>query len=252
MTPPGAEVLLNAWEAGLSQPPLRRALILLSAAEPGTSPDALAALSVGQRDRRLLQLREDLFGWRLGNMAVCPECGERIEWENRTAEFLSTDAGRAAEAPPEPATEPHQLGAGDYAVQFRLPDSLDMEAVVGHQGTGVAERLLMSRCVVHATRAGEPCAFDDLPDDVLRALEERLESLDPLADMRIELRCPDCGHDWAVPFDIASFLWQEVDDWARRLLRTVAELAAAFGWGEREILSLSPLRRQLYLGLIGP
>jgi len=252
MTPPGAEVLLNAWESGLNQPPLQRALILLSAAEPGTSPEALATLSVGQRDRRLLQLREHLFGWRLQNMAVCPECGERIEWENRTAEFLSADAGRPAGTLPDSAPEPHELGAGDYAVRFRLPNSLDMEAVVGQAGAADAERLLMSRCVVAASRSGQPCSFDDLPQDVLASLGERLESLDPLADVRIGLRCPQCGHGWAVLFDIVSFLWQEVDDWARRLLRTVSELAAAFGWGEREILRLSPLRRQLYLGLTGP
>lgn len=249
MTLPGAEELLNAWEAGLSQPPLQRALILLAAALPETRPEALADLTVGQRDRHLLQLREDLFGWRLQNTAFCPECGERIEWENRTAEFLDVDAG-AGSRPGTPG-EPHELETGDYALRFRLPNSRDVAAAIGQHAIEDAERMLTSRCVQVASRSGEPCPFDELPAGVIRELGKQLESLDPLADLRIELHCPECGHDWPVSFDIGSFLWQEVDDWARRLLRTVGELAAAFGWGEREILRLSPLRRQLYIGLIG-
>ena len=57
--------------------------------------------------------------------------------------------------------------------------------------------------------------------------------------------------EWVVVFDIAGFLCQEIDHWAGRMLRTVSKLAAAFGWSEREILRISPLRRQLYLGMLG-
>jgi hypothetical protein len=47
-----------------------------------------------------------------------------------------------------------------------------------------------------------------------------------------------------------SFFWQELDDWADRVLRDVHELASAYGWPENEILALSPRRRQCYLDLI--
>jgi len=42
----------------------------------------------------------------------------------------------------------------------------------------------------------------------------------------------------------------EVNEWAERQLQTVHKLARAYGWTEREILNLSPVRRQLYLGMI--
>ena len=241
----GAEELLDAWEAGLNQPPLQRALILLTAALPGTSAEMVEAMTLGERDRRLLQLREDLFGQRLDNMAECPDCGERVEWENRTRDFLT-----AAE-PPAPVTESFELQAGECTLRFRLPTSLDIMAVIDHRGGEAAERLLLSRCVLEARQAEGPCEFDDLPPEALVALGSRLESLDPLADLRMELRCPACDHEWVVAFDIAGFLCEEVDHWAGRMLRTVSELAAAFGWSEREILRISPLRRQLYLGMIG-
>jgi hypothetical protein len=196
----GAEELLDAWEAGLNQPPLQRALILLTAASPGASAETVGAMSVGERDQRLLRLREDLFGQRIQNMAECPDCGERVEWENRTRD---------------------------------------------------AERRLLSRCVLKARRADRPCDFDDIPNEALQALGDQLASLDPLADLRMELRCPACDHAWVVVFDIAGFLCQEIDHWAGRMLRTVSELAGAFGWSERDILRISPLRRQLYLGMLG-
>jgi len=241
----GAEELLDAWEAGLNQPPLQRALILLTAALPGTSAEMVGAMTLGERDRRLLRLREDLFGQRLDNMAECPDCGERVEWENRTQDFL------AAAEPPAPATESFELQTGGCTLHFRLPTSLDIMAVIDEGGGNNAELTLLSRCVLEARQAERPCDFDDIPQEALQALGSRLGALDPLADLRMELSCPACDHEWVVAFDIAGFLCEEIDHWAGRMLRTVSELAAAFGWSEREILQISPLRRQLYLGMIG-
>jgi hypothetical protein len=240
----GAEELLDAWEAGLNQPPLQRALILLTAASPGASAETVGAMSVGERDQRLLRLREDLFGQRIQNMAECPDCGERVEWENRTRDLL------AAAEPPASTAKSFELQAGGCTLQFRLPTSLDIMAVID-DGGGDAERRLLSRCVLKARRADRPCDFDDIPNEALQALGDQLASLDPLADLRMELRCPACDHAWVVVFDIAGFLCQEIDHWAGRMLRTVSELAGAFGWSERDILRISPLRRQLYLGMLG-
>jgi len=85
---------------------------------------------------------------------------------------------------------------------------------------------------------------------VIQALTERIESLDPQADIRIHLTCPGCCHSWCALFDIASFLWAEINGWAERMLQMVHRLAASYGWSERDILNLSPVRRQLYLGMV--
>ena len=71
--------LLDVWERGLAQPAARRTLTLLAAACPDTAPDALAKLSIGQRDARLLTLREWTFGPQLVSLASCPGCDERLE-----------------------------------------------------------------------------------------------------------------------------------------------------------------------------
>ena len=69
--------------------------------------------------------------------------------------------------------------------------------------------------------------------------------------MPLSLSCPDCGHCWDVPFDIVSYFWGELHVWAQRVLREVHTLASAYGWREADILGLSPLRRELYLQMVG-
>ena len=78
---------------------------------------------------------------------------------------------------------------------------------------------------------------------------ELLQQADPQADLQLALRCPDCGHEWQPPFDIARFLWQELHGWALHLLREVDTLAQAYHWAEADILAMSPRRRQAYLEL---
>lgn len=245
-----AEELLSAWELGLNRPLLQKALFLLAAASPGQPPDTLLKFSIGQRDLRLLQLRERLFGRQLSNTAVCPQCDQRIEWENSVADF-------ATRPEQSDATEnEYVLDTDGYHLRFRLPNSLDISAVVNdardQRGTESAERHLLSRCLLELEHAGSKCGDSQLPETVIDKLVQRIEALDPHAEIRIRLDCPACSHNWDVLFDIASYLCTEVNDWAEQMLWTVYRLAAAYGWSERDILGLSPVRRQLYMGMLEP
>lgn len=74
---------------------------------------------------------------------------------------------------------------------------------------------------------------------------------DPQADVRLAIACPSCGHQWQGIFDIVTFFWSEIESWASRILHEVHLLALAYGWHEREILALSPRRRQFYLDMVG-
>lgn len=233
--------MLNIWEQGLHQLPLRRAVILLTAAFPEMPPDSLLELSIGQRDGLLLRLREMLFGPRLVNTARCPQCGERIEWESSVTDFfVQTETAEAFE-----------LREADYLLRFRPPNSLDIAAAVNAGDAEAAQKMILTRCVLHAEQNGEECAAEELPEAVLQKLAERIEEADPMAEIRLQLDCPECSHGWEAIFDICSFLWAEINDWAERMLRTVHKLAAGYGWSEQAILALSPVRRQLYLGMLG-
>jgi len=239
-----ASELLGVWERGLLETPPRRALMLLAAASGELSPDALARLSVGERDARLLTLREQTFGSQLTSVATCPACQQRVESE------IEVNDLRVATGADAPATL--ALSAGGYDVQFRLPNSLDLEAIAGggREGVNGARHVLIERCLLSAEREGERVTVMNLPDEVCGAIVERMQGADPQADVRLALACPQCDARWEEQFDIESFFWDEINAWAERLLREVHTIASRYGWRETDIINMTAARRHYYLDLI--
>jgi len=239
MRPLTVPELLNVWERGVGARPFERALEILTAAAPETSATALACVSIGRRDARLLRLREWAFGSDLPIVAACPRCHQPLETTLTVGDLC---------APPEAGGDPDTtLTTGEYKIRCRPPNSEDLAACVGLDAA-TSRRTLLLRCVMEASCGDNAVKADELPDWVLEAVVQRIAEADQ-AEIRINLTCPDCEHRWNEVFDIVSFFWTEIDAWARRLLREVHVLASAYGWSEREILGLSPVRRQIYLAM---
>jgi len=252
MRPLSTHDILDVWEQGQGQPPWDRALIMLATAYPEMTRDELAALSIGQRDARLLTMREQTFGPRLTGLSECQACQGRLE-------FIVNVADIRVVSPTHPS--PYQgegtegiaalsLSVGDYEVRFRLPNSLDQAAVTGNEDVAIARKLLLERCLLALQHNGEERAADQLPANVLDAVVEQMAQADPQADVQLALSCPACGHQWQTAFDIVSFFWSEINAWAARILREVHILASGYGWREADILALRPWRRQVYLEMV--
>ena len=235
--------LLDVWEHGLAQAPWEQALTLLAAASPDTAREALASLPIGHRDARLLALRERLWGPHMAAVVVCPECRERLELALDTHEML-------AGSPPDPPSE-IPLIIGEFKVTMRVPTTLDTQlGDSGYPTTGGNTTQVLKRCVLRL-EGENPVEVDQLPQEVLAGIEKRMAEADPLADIQLDLTCPSCHHRWRAVFDIVSFLWTELEVWVGRILSDVHTLARAYGWSERDILALSPTRRQFYLEMVG-
>ena len=252
--PVSAAELLSAWERAAGQPPLHQALALLEVACPERSRDELAALSIGERDGRLLTFRERLFGAGMTSVAACPRCQQTVETsfdvdDIRAVDHATHDEGRRGTV---------SVSLDGYHVSCRLPNTHDLAALDdGDDGEGTGLPLLR-RCLVSATRdrddgAGAETIADvrRLPAAVVDAIAAQIAAADPQADTRLGLRCPECGHAWEATFDIAAYLAVEVHGWATRVLREVHWLAHAYGWTETHILAMTPLRRRVYLELLG-
>lgn len=215
---------------------------MLKALCPETPQEALEGLSIGRRDSFLLTMREMLFGSRLEALARCPACGESLELR-----FKVEDIRVAQE--PEPVEELSVEFEG-YQVRFNLPDSRDLAAVGGQKDAESGRLLLLGRCILSASEGDSPRRAADLPASVIQAVVERMAQADPQADVHLALTCPRCDHRWSSVFDIASFIWREINAWAFRILREVHALASAYGWREADILAMSPCRRQIYLEMV--
>lgn len=215
---------------------------MLGAAYPETDPEELAALSVGQRDARLLTLRERLFGPRLESIAGCPACSENLE--------LSLDISVIRVEAREEQNSRLSLEMGGYEVLFRVPDSNDLAALAIGADREAGRSILLKRCLTEVWLNGKEQPAEELPTEITGAVTKRMSQADPQADVKLSLACPSCGHDWLAVFDILSFLWSEIEAWAKRLLREIHILARSYGWREADILAMSALRRQSYLDMI--
>jgi hypothetical protein len=244
MQTPTTQSLLAAWELGRAEPHLiERGLLLLLAAYPGSPRPTLAQLSIGERDSLLLGLREQAFGSGLTALAECHQCGARLEFQLRVADLCVPRES--------PALETLTLSVGDYELEFRLPNSFDLSAVRETTDLDDKKQRLLERLVSRARHCGLEIGTKELPEEVIAAMEDRMEKADPQAVVQLSVHCECCGHEWKTGFDIASFLWTEVDSWAIRILREVHSLARAYSWSETDILAMSPWRRQCYLEMLG-
>jgi hypothetical protein len=241
-----AAELLAMWERGCQTASSERPLALLAPACPESGPGELAALPIGERDGRLLRLREATFGSHIAAACDCPACGQRLE-------LTLTVADLQPAATPAPPAEETTLSVDGYVVRFRLPGTPDLAAIAAESDLAAARQALLGRCLLAARREGGQAASPDcLPEPVVAAVVARMAELDPQANLELAVTCPSCRNQWAAAFDIASFFWTELDAWAQRLLREVHALAAAYGWREADIIALGPLRRKRYLEFIGP
>lgn len=221
------ELTLALWEDALGRDGTRREEALL-----GVVPSSLS-------ERNLLALRRyaELFGPSVELVGKCTYCGAPVEFSIDAGSC----AGSIAQDPGEKAMpEWHELHAGDATLRFRLPMPADLHELRAMDDADAFAEALLARCVEGG-----------LPDDArLRdALSRRIESLMPGASLSFSLRCPDCGGGWEAPLDPVELLWRELRLRAERLLVDIATLARNYGWSEREILGLGPVRRAAYLQL---
>lgn len=242
--------LLDAWEQGLVLEPLGRGRLLLRAALPELNEEAAGHLTVGQRDEALLSLRESLFGSHVIASATCPSCRELLdlEFELNEIRISGNDAPATGQAA---GREVLSLPFGSVVVRYRVPTLDDLTAASNTDEVEDFRRALIERCVVSVRRGGTEVHVADASDSVLEAVAEAMAAADPQADVELTLSCAACGDTWMGTFDIGSFLWSELDAWARRLVEEVHALATAYGWRESDIVAMSPRRRRLYLELMG-
>ncbi|MCP4329271.1 MAG: phage baseplate protein [Alphaproteobacteria bacterium] len=237
-----ANQILDIWEEGRRQHPIDRAITLIAAAGPEEPRRSLETLPIGERDRRLLELRRRVFGDRLSGQAACPDCAERLEFSVDADDFPGAV---------ETADARGELRTDGYVIAFRAPDSRDLVNAAAAGTVAEARRALLECCVVEARHKRKAVTAAALPEWVVVQLAEAIASRDPLAEILIDLTCPACGLRWPLHFDIADFFWDEISTWVRHLLTDVHTLASAYGWSEADILSMSATRRGLYRGLLG-
>lgn len=241
MQVPDDRTIVDVWERLFVASPTRRA-VELAALTSGVASDDVARWPIGRRDTALLDARAAMFGPSAPCYVQCPYCAAEHEFEIDL---------RAIRSAPEPLVAQTELACDRFAITLRLPTSEDLLAIERADDIDDGLGALLARCVVHADLAGDRVESSRLPPTVIDAIAEAIDRSDPGADISFALTCHDCAQPWDAPFDIAAYLWREIDIVARRCLLQVDALARAYGWTEATILGLSSMRRRAYLELVG-
>jgi hypothetical protein len=240
--------LLELWERGMESTEIERGLLMLSYCLPDRSWSQLAAVSVGRRDAMLLELRRATLGPALNAFAVCPGCAGQLEFAMNPEEL---GLGLVCDV----EADMHTFQQGSLVVSCRLPDSTDLYAASSCASVEEARQTILARCI-HSIDAATESAFPapaagEIPEAVAEGFEAWVAEQEPASEISLKLECPSCGRRWELALDIVNFFWREIQPAARRIVLEVDALARSYGWGEAEILSMSPARRQLYLEMVG-
>src|SRR5215475_6423072 len=170
--------ILEMWEMGRRLHSLDRGLLALSVAQPSPSAD-LANWPLGRRNRALFDLHCTSFGSRLQGWTSCTGCGEKVEFD------LNANTLMTAQAKEHESQETFTVG-GEC---FRLPTSRDLADVIAASDARLAAIRLLERCRVSRS---EPLNWTDA---MVEEIEDKMASADPMADIRLALRCPTCGRE---------------------------------------------------------
>jgi hypothetical protein len=228
---------LELWEHGCRLHPLDRALAAicasLEAGEIAESP--VADWTLGQRNRALAQVRMLYFGPNLEGWTVCPQCGEKLEFE--------VDCRAIAEARLPETGQRVSVGGEMY----RLPTSRDLAQAAGEVDAERAALQLLEHCALEKGANSE--AMRPTPDAV-EEIAAKMAEADPMAEITLGFDCPACSHASREVLDLAAFLWSEIESRAIQLLSEVHSLAVAYGWTEATILGMSDVRRAGYLRMV--
>jgi hypothetical protein len=223
---------------------LARCLVGLGGHRP-VATEHLRALTVGDREALMLDLRRLAFGDDMSCVLTCsqPECDTRLDPGLRVSDLRLPPYERTASSY---ETTIHD-GGTSYRVRFRLPTGGDQELAASRGGSDVraeADELLW-RCVesVKDADSGGDLA-DERPDVVAHDLPATMADLDPQAEIILNVTCPTCGHGFAALLDASGYFLQELAIRRRRVQRDVHLLAYYYHWGEQEILAMTPRRRE--------
>jgi hypothetical protein len=246
-----AREIATVWDTGTGRSAVGQVLAALSACLPDWPVAELAALPLGFRDALLLELHGATFGPQLNSISACPRCGVQVEFSIGLADLPAWPSVEDMTAPPAPLT----LLAQGLSVTYRLPDSTDLDAIAAVPDPEAAVAMLARRCILSVRPAGRTARPEGgeedspLPAELIGDLEAEMARRQPWADIEVVLSCPSCGTGWQPAVDVGAFVWAEIESEGRRLLYEVDALARMYGWSERDILDMAPVRRQRYLEL---
>jgi hypothetical protein len=217
-------------------------------------------LLVADRQYLLLKLREVTFGEQVFATIPCPwpDCGKSVDIDfsvNDIPVRESEDKGPTYKMTLSPeAAFSGDHGEGYHEITFRLPNGGDQEVVsplISENEAG-ALAMLLGRCIQDIGPSKNPGGelISRLSPLARMEIEKRMDAVAPKVELTMGSRCPECGREFSVPFDLHEFFFGELRTSRDLLYREVHYLAYHYKWSEREIMEMSRAKRHKYIEVL--
>lgn len=227
--------ILDIWDTCISKDQLFKGATLATLAFPQSEFSTIMEWSIDKRDTVLFHIRRALFGNQFTNIAHCPQCSQKLEWEFSYQQLQIPsilDIKDNVEIP---------LNITGTKMLVRLPTSIDVKLN--------NENEILNNCILNHSDLKDKINANKLPDFNTK-INDAFAANCHASNISYQLQCVDCSHNWQGIFDILSYLWKEIDQWAKGFLQQISLLAKNYGWSELEIINMSQNRRNHYLQLI--
>ena len=223
--------------------------------------ELIRSLLVVDRQYLMMRARQLSFGDRVDAVVQCvnPDCRKRMDIDFNLSDVPITPCEVKGEYLFKKSDVLESKEADGDSIpwnelRFRLPSGEDQErlnlAKCDNEVDAVC--MLLEQCIVSTDCGEKPDlqAIKSWPVSLRREIEDTMEKLAPNLELTMDLKCPECGTEFEVPFAIQDFFLKEVRANVKVLHREVHQLAFHYHWGEDEIMSMPRQRRQNYVGLL--
>jgi hypothetical protein len=184
--------------------------------------DVVRNLLICDRDYILLKLRQITFGDRIDAQTQCSNESCRkpmhIDFDLKNINVQRKDIGNglySIRLSPRASYRDRRKNNNDTKhseIQFRLPNIADQEEIAEElykekKNESKALTRLLQRCLI---RVGSISEIDEdliysLPMLARREIDLKMQEVSPKVDLRIHVKCPECGMDYTSPFDLQNF-----------------------------------------------
>lgn len=224
------------------------------------SEEVARSLLIADRQYLLLKIREATFGDQVQATISCPwpDCGKKADMD------FSLNNVPVKESSEKAATYTYTLSREAafisdnqehyQEITFRLPNGGDQEAVSSlvYENEAKALTMLLARCILSIGPVNNP-GYETVARLSPRArmeIESTMEQCAPFVDLTIAAQCPECGREYAVPFDIHDFFFGQMRISLDLLYREIHYLAYHYHWSEKEIMGMPRDRRRNYISVL--
>ena len=233
--------LLELWEYGHAATPFEYGNLLLMLDDARNDEDDILDLTLGERDRYLLDLRKRLFGSKINAESHCKECSEKQDMSFTIQDIMVKNYHVKNE---------YDMLTEELSIKLRPVKLRDLSLVSSKQKHETAEDMLLELCILSAKKNGNKIPVTSMSQQEKANIVSEMSEIDPQSEIIINSKCPSCGVVCNFVFDICAYLRTEIDAYVRQLLLDVHYLSASYGWSESDVLAMSDHRRRMYINMI--